>query len=46
MFVQRKPEPLGTALKCSVDTVLKVMLFVEIQEGRVRMSNKKYVDTL
>ena len=39
-YVQRKPEPLGTELKCFVDAVLMVMLFVEIQEGRVRMSKK------
>ena len=40
MYIQRKPEPLGSELKCFVDDVLKVMLFFEIQEGRVCMSKR------
>ena len=38
--VLRKPRWIGTEFKCFVDSVLRVMLYIEIQEGKVRMSKK------
>ena len=41
-FVKRKPRPLGTELKDVVDGVHRVLLFLEIQEGKEQMKTKKY----
>ena len=38
----RKPEPLGTEFKNIVDGVTGAMLWLEIQEGKVRMSVKEH----
>ena len=46
MFIQRKPKPLGTEFKCFVDSVLLVLLHLELQEGKVRMSQKSHFQTL
>ena len=46
LFIQRKPKPLGTEFKCFVDSVLLVLLHLEIQEGKVRMSKKSHFQTL
>jgi len=43
-FVKRKPKPLGLELKCVADAEIGVMLFMEIQEGAVRMGRKKYLN--
>ena len=41
-YVKRKPEPLGTEFKNIVDGLIGVMLWMEIQEGKVRMSTKEF----
>ena len=43
-FIKRKPKPLGLELKCVCDGETGIMLFLEIQEGAVRMARKKYVN--
>ena len=37
---------MSAELKCFVDSVLKVMLFIEIKDGRMRMAKKDYSDML
>ena len=44
-FVQRKPEPLGCEIKNLCCGESGVMLFLEIQEGRVRMARKRFART-
>ena len=39
-YVQHKPKPLETKFKCFVDSIMKIMLYIEVQEGKVRMSKK------
>ena len=41
-YVARKPEPLGTEFKNIVDGVTGVLLWLEIQEGKQRMSTKSF----
>jgi hypothetical protein len=41
-FIKRKPKPLGLENKCVCDGETGVMLFIEIQEGALRMARKKY----
>ena len=41
-FIMRKPKPLGTEFKCVADGSTGIMLFLEIQEGKGRMANRKY----
>ena len=41
-FIMRKPKPLGTEFKCVADGSTGIMLFLEIQEGKERMANRKY----
>jgi hypothetical protein len=41
-FIKRKPKPLGLENKCVCDGETGVMLFMEIQEGALRMARKKY----
>ena len=36
-YVSKKPRPLGSEFKCFVDAITKIMLYVETQEGKVRM---------
>ena len=45
-YVQRKPKPLGTEFKCFVDAITKIMLYIEVQEGKVRMSSKPHFANL
>ena len=40
----RKPEPLGTELKCVADTLTNMMLYLEIQKGKKEMKEAKYAD--
>ena len=42
--VPRKPEPLGAEVKNLCDGLSGVMLFLELQEGKIRMANKKFCD--
>ena len=42
--VPRKPEPLGAEIKNLCDGVFGCMLFLELQEGKVRMARKPYCD--
>ena len=42
MYIQRKPEPLGTEFKCVVDGFSGVMLWMEVQEGKERMRQKEF----
>jgi len=41
-YMKRKPEPLGAEFKIIVDGMTGAMLWLEIQEGKVRMSNKEH----
>jgi hypothetical protein len=41
-FVKRKPKPLGTEFKNVCDGCHGVMLFLEVQEGKDRMSNEEF----
>ena len=41
-FVKRKPKPLGTEFKNICDGSHGVMLFIEVQEGKVRMRAKRF----
>ncbi|KAK3268132.1 hypothetical protein CYMTET_23347 [Cymbomonas tetramitiformis] len=43
MFVRRKPDPCGQELKSVSDVVTRVMIFVELQEGKTRDAVKDYV---
>ena len=36
-FVQRQPKPMGTEFKCAADGRYGLMLFLEIQEGKIAM---------
>ncbi|KAL3908548.1 MAG: hypothetical protein SGILL_008440 [Bacillariaceae sp.] len=45
-YVQRKPKPLGTELKCVADVSSGVMLHLEIQRGKKGMQNAKYSKAL
>lgn len=45
-FVERKPKPCGTEFKCVADGRHGVMLYLEIQEGAVRMALKRFRDEL
>ena len=44
-FVKRKPHPLGVELKTVCDCSTGVMMYVDVQEGKLRMARKKYADT-
>ena len=46
MYVSCNPKPLGTEFKCFVDALLNSMLYIEIQEGKVRMSKKDHFSEL
>ncbi len=41
-FIKCKPKLLGLENKCVCDGETGVMLFIEIQEGALRMARKKY----
>ena len=41
-YVQRKPEPLGTEFKNLVDGMVGDLCWLEVQEGKERMSKKQY----
>ena len=41
-YVPRKPEPLGAEVKNLCDGISGVMLYLELQEGKVRMANQKF----
>ena len=41
--IQQKLKPLSTKFKCFVDLVLSVMLYLELQEGKMCMSNKSHL---
>ena len=43
-YIKRKPEPLGTEFKNIVDGLTGSMLWMEIQEGKLRMANKEHQD--
>ena len=45
-YIMQKPEDLGTEFKVSADAVLGVMSFIEIQKGRVAISNADFVESL
>ena len=45
-YISRKPKPLGTEFKCFVDEITKVMLYLEVQEEKVRMSKKPHFTKL
>ena len=45
-FIQRKPKPLGSEFKSFTDGVLKVMLHMELQEGKIRMAKKAHFRNL
>lgn len=44
--IQRKPEPLGTELKVVVDSVLQMMLYLEIQKGKIVMRSAEFCDVM
>ena len=44
-WVKRKPEPLGLELKTICDGETGVMLFIEMQEGAIRMARRPHTDT-
>ena len=41
-FIPRKPEPLGVELKTMCDGTSGVCMHMEVQEGKLRMTRKKY----
>ena len=41
-FIARKPEPLGTEFKCAVCPVTRLLVFVEIQRGKIGMKKVPY----
>ena len=41
-FVKRKPEPLGAEVKNLCDGLSGVMLFLELQEGKIKMARSKW----
>ena len=43
-FVKRKPEPLGAEFKTVCDGESGVMMYMEVQEGAVRMARKPFLD--
>ena len=45
-YVSRKPKPMGTEFKCFIDSVLNIMLHIELQEGKVCMSDKNHFKEL
>ena len=45
-YVSFKSKPLGTEFNCCVDRITKVMLYLEVQEGKVRMSKNLYFTKL
>ena len=45
-FLPRKPEPVGAEFKCIADGVSRVMLALEIQEGKDAMKLKQHHDDL
>ena len=44
--IQRKPEPLGTEFKATMCATTNVLLFLEIQKGKLPMRQAKYTDEL
>jgi hypothetical protein len=44
-FIRRKPKPLGCEFKSVCDGSTGVCLYIETQEGKVRMARKMFVDT-
>ena len=44
-FVKRKPKPLGAEFKTVCDGSTGMLLHLEIQEGKVRMQRKKFVNS-
>ncbi|KAK3247757.1 hypothetical protein CYMTET_20544 [Cymbomonas tetramitiformis] len=42
MFVPRKPDPVGNELKSVADAVSKVMVYLDLQEGKAQDSLKTY----
>lgn len=44
-YIKRKPKPLGCEFKSVCDGSTGVCLFLETQEGKVRMARKMYTDT-
>ena len=45
-FVMRKPKPLGTEFKASVDADIGIMIYMEIQEGKDPMRGKEHAPEL
>ena len=45
-FIQRKPEPFGTEFKAILCALTGMLLFIEIQRGKLPMRNAKYCDEL
>jgi hypothetical protein len=45
-FIKRKPKPLGTEFKNQCDGIHGVMLFLEVQEGKVAMRRKRHAGRL
>ena len=45
-FIQRKPEPVGTELTTMCDRVSKIMVFMELQEGKAAMALKPFHNDL
>ena len=41
-YIARKPEPLGTEFKCICDGLTGKLIWLEVQEGKERMREKKY----
>ena len=44
-FIKRKPKPLGAEFKSAYDGSTGICLFLETQEGKVRMARKMFCDT-
>ena len=42
-FIARKPKPLGAEFKCVADGSTGIMIFLELQEGAVRISTRAYI---
>lgn len=42
LYVKRKPEPLGSEVKNTVDGISNITLWIEIQEGKELTKSKEY----
>ena len=45
-FIHRKPEPLGTEMKCVCCAKTRVMLYLEIQRGRDGMRDAEFTNKM